>query len=40
MRRKFFVGPFIACLAAWTGGNGPLPLLPLYALDLSAVDNL
>lgn len=36
MRRKFLLGPFIACLAAWTYGNGTLPLLPLYALDLGA----
>ena len=36
MHRKYLVGPFIACFAGWTYGNGALPLLPLYALDLGA----
>jgi MFS family permease len=36
MTRKLLVGPFITCFAAWTYGNGTLPLLPLYALDLGA----
>ncbi len=36
MRRKFLMEPFIAGLAGWTYGNGALPLLPLYALDLGA----
>jgi MFS family permease len=36
MRRKYLVGPFIIGLAAWTYGNGILPLLPLYAVELGA----
>jgi MFS family permease len=36
MRRKYLLGPFIACFAGWTYGNGVLPLLPLYALELGA----
>ena len=36
MRRSYLVGPFICCLAIWTVGNGTLPLLPLYAMELGA----
>lgn len=36
MRRSYLVGPFICCLAVWTFGNGTLPLLPLYAMELGA----
>jgi MFS family permease len=34
--RKYLVGPFVCCLAAYTYGNGILPLLPLYAIERGA----
>jgi MFS family permease len=36
MRRKYLVGPFLCFLAPYTLGNGTLPLLPLYAIQLGA----
>ena len=36
MRRSYLVGPFICLVATWTFGNGTLPLLPLYAMELGA----
>lgn len=36
MGRSYLVGPFICLVAVWTFGNGTLPLLPLYAMELGA----